>query len=342
MNPAGPVNPADPVNAADPAAPPGTPSAAPEPELPAVVPEQVRGLPEHVGKRPPAYPPYPKAKPSLNDGDTFAALTPEIVLDGLLTDGLAVRGVSVRGDSHRWDGSCRQDAMTITRIGAPGKELLVLAVADGVGSSKRSHVAAHDATRRVAGRLHQFAADLHQALAQEDLATLNGLANRVIATSVEDLRRSWGAGSDPDYSDRDYATTLHVLLVPSDPALRQRALIGVGDGGLLILRDGRWYGGSGTGADEAMVDTRTAALPASYGSAVTNIVTTAPGDVLVLGTDGIVNPINQEREVAERLAGYWGSGEVPALSDFLWQAQLRARTYDDDRTVICVWEGATR
>ena len=43
----------------------------------------------------------------------------------------------------------------------------------------------------------------------------------------------------------------------------------------------------------------------------------------------------------ELLAEQWG-GAVPGLADFLRRAQVRAqvraRSYDDDRTVVCLWE----
>jgi serine/threonine protein phosphatase PrpC len=297
-----------------------------------------RGLPEHIGKRPPRYPPYPTNKPSVGEDD-FAAFTPDVVIDGVTLPGLSVRAASVRGDSHRWDGTCRQDALAVGRIGAPGHELLALAVADGVGSSKRSHVASYQASRQVIVDLHSVAERLHTALAEGDKEQLNGLANNIVGRSVEKLRASWRTSAGESYRDKDYATTLHVLLIPVDPAIRDRVLISVGDGGLVGLRDGRWIGLDAE--TEAMVDTRTAALPAAYDRVVTSLCRTLPGDVLVLGTDGIINPINQESDFRDRLADYWCTGEVPSLSDFLWQAQLRAKTYDDDRSVICVWEEAT-
>ena len=39
----------------------------------------------------------------------------------------------------------------------------------------------------------------------------------------------------------------------------------------------------------------------------------------------------------ELLAEQWG-GAVPGLADFLRQAQAQVRSYDDDRTVVCLWE----
>jgi serine/threonine protein phosphatase PrpC len=287
----------------------------------------LRGVPAHVGQRPPSYPPHPLRCPSVRDGDEFAAFTPAVLLDGAEAGRLTVRAASVRGDSHNWEGSCRQDAMTVTRIGPPEAELLLLAVADGVGSAKHSHIGSHRVTRQAALHLDREAENIHAALTARDEGELRAIANKAIAGAVNELRIG-----------QEHATTLHVLLVPTDARIRERVLFSVGDGGLFVLREGRWEQGSPVD-DGSLLDTRTEALPHAYRSVKAKLLRTAPGEVLLLGTDGITNPLTQrDPEFAQRLAHAWGGPEVPSLSDFLWQAQTRAKSYDDDRTVICVWE----
>ncbi|MGA5648496.1 protein phosphatase 2C domain-containing protein [Streptomyces seoulensis] len=289
--------------------------------------ESLRGVPAHVGQRPPSYPPRPLRCPSLEDGDEFAAFTPAVLLDGAEAGRLTVRAASVRGDSHNWEGSCRQDAMTLTRIGPPGAEFLLLAVADGLGSARNSHSGSYQVTRQVALHLHRAAHVIDEALKGADESELRALANKVIAHAVSELP-----------IDQDHATTLHVLLVPTDAAVRERVLFSVGDGGLFILRDGHWTR-RGPADESALLDTRTEALPHAYRSVKAALFRSEPGEVLLLGTDGITNPLTQRNpEFAQYLAGAWGGPEIPSLSDFLWQAQTRAKSYDDDRTVICVWE----
>ncbi|MGW7455083.1 protein phosphatase 2C domain-containing protein [Streptomyces sp. NPDC054787] len=307
---------------------------------PAAAAELVRGLPEHIGERPPSYPGHPITKPSMSDGDRFAALTPDIVVDGITVGGLTARGVSVRGDSHRWEGGCRQDSMVIARVGKPDTSMLVLAVADGVSSSKHAHMASQDLAHLTTVHLDAEAEGLYRALLDRDEAGLDELVNAVIGRTVAELRLRWHGSAGAGYDDRDYASTLHVLLVPTDESVRERLLISVGDGGLCVFRDGAWtWPGSGAAPSPGLVlDTRTEALPGSYDTARTRLFPSAPGDLLLLGTDGMTNPLAREGEFALRLAGYWGRGEVPAPSDFLWQAQLRAKTYDDDRTVVCLWD----
>ncbi|CAL9640430.1 hypothetical protein SUDANB176_06331 [Streptomyces sp. enrichment culture] len=302
----------------------------------------LRGEPTHVGNRPPSYPPRPLGRPSLRDGDESAAFSPVVLLDGGEFGRLTVRAASVRGDSHNWEGSCRQDAMVVTRIGPPEAEMLLLAVADGVGSAPYSHVGSYRLSRLAAVQFDQEAESLYAALCARNETKLGLIATKAVAGAVSRLRvpqdESPALHGTRPRAGQDYATTLHVLLVPTDSRVRERVLCSVGDGGLLVLREGRWeYEDPDDDGD--LLDTRTDALPHAYHGVKAKLLRTAPGEVLLLGTDGITNPLTQRNpEFAQRLGHAWGGPEVPSLSDFLWQAQTRAKSYDDDRTVICLWE----
>jgi serine/threonine protein phosphatase PrpC len=278
----------------------------------------------------------------VRDGDTFAALSPAVLLDGAEVGRLTVRAASVRGDSHNWEGTCRQDAMTVTRIGPPEAEMLLLAVADGVGSAPKSHVGAHQFTRLAALYLDSEAESIYAAMCTQDESELRGIANKAVGRTVENARAAWereAQRAGRPYTDHDYATTLHVLLIPTDARVRERVVFSVGDGGLFVLREGSWEHEHQID-DGGVLDTRTEALPHAYRSVKSALLRTVPGELLLLGTDGITNPLTQkDPEFAHHLARAWGGAErVPSLSDFLWQAQTRAKSYDDDRTVICVWE----
>ncbi len=306
--------------------PPAAERLGPAPAEPGDVPS--RGAPAHVGQRPPSYPPHPLRCPSVRDGDHFAALTPAVLLDGAQVGQLTVRAASIRGDSHNWEGSCRQDSMTVARVGPPEAELLLLAVADGVGSAAHSHEGSYLVTRQTALHLDREAENIHAALLARDEGELRAIANKAVAGAVGELRIG-----------QDYATTLHVLLVPTDARIRERVVFSVGDGGLFVLLDGQWHQTDQVD-DGSLLDTRTEALPHAYRSVKAKLLYSEPGQVLLLGTDGITNPLTQrDPAFAQHLAHAWGGPQAPSLSDFLWQAQTRAKSYDDDRTVICVWEG---
>ncbi|MFI6289770.1 protein phosphatase 2C domain-containing protein [Streptomyces sp. NPDC051018] len=315
---------------------------APPPEIP-------RGGPLHIGARPPSYPANPLGLPSVREADLLAATLPDTVLDGAEIGALTVRAVSVRGDSHRWNGECRQDAVGVSRLGpapAPGagrgdgtaqSGLLLLAVADGVGSAPLSHRGSSHAVRLLARYLDRVAEELAAALRNRDVATFTALADTAVANTAAELRNlTEGPGTA-------YATTLRALVVPLDPDVTARGFLAVGDGGLFRLRDRRWERLDAPGAPGAdgVIDTRTAALPDAYSGVGAALLTPSePGDVLILCTDGFSGPLAGERELRDRLAEQWGhSAAVPELSDFMWQVQTRVKSYDDDRSVVCLWEG---
>ncbi|MEU9200139.1 protein phosphatase 2C domain-containing protein [Streptomyces sp. NPDC048332] len=332
---------AAPVSAAPVSARLAAPVPDPVPEAVAAAAQSVPllGDPRHSGKRPPSYAPVPQGLRSAGE-DPAAATLPDIVVDGAAYGPLVVRAASVRGDSHRYLGEPRQDALCVTRIGSPDSgELLLLAVADGVGSAARSHVGSNEVCRQAAVYLDRVAGDLLDALRAEDLAAFTARADEAvgsIAVLLADLAHREG-----QFRPEAYATTLRILLVPLDPAVRTRGFMAVGDGGTALLRNGAWYLDVTQEEDpeaSGMIDTRTAALPLAR-TAVTRLLgPAAPGDVLVLSTDGLSTPLSGDQGMRDFLNEAWGTGTVPGPADFLWQSQFRVKSYDDDRSVVVLWE----
>ncbi|MFI6491825.1 protein phosphatase 2C domain-containing protein [Streptomyces sp. NPDC050564] len=328
--------------------PPGAPEAPPvlqeapveapvpvEPPVPDLVP--ALGVPPYSGPKPPLYPPEPRGVPAVRR-DPTAALIPDMVVDGAGYGALTVRAASVRGDSHRYQSEPRQDSLAVVRLGAPGPdELLLLMVADGVGSAARSHVGSQEACRLTAMQLDSASAELAEALREGDrsrfTASVDAEVGRVATLLAHHAQER---GDDP----AAYATTLRALLVPLDPEVRTRGFLAVGDGGTARLRDAEWdlsltdpeHGGDG------MIDTRTAALPHSHRARVSLLGPALPGDVLVLCTDGLSTPLAGDAGMRDFLRSAWGTGAVPAPADFLWQLQYRVKSYDDDRTAVVLWE----
>ncbi|MGA4960186.1 protein phosphatase 2C domain-containing protein [Streptomyces lavendulocolor] len=318
-------------------APPPTPAQV-APAAPTPVP--VLGEPWHSGARPPTYPPRPGGLPGVRD-DLDAAVVPDVVLDGATHGPLTVRAASVRGDSHRWECEPRQDALCVARLGGgnPHDTLLLLAVADGVGSAPRSHVGSQTACRTVAGLLDTCAEQLVQAVRDGAGTMLTALVSSAVGRTAEALER---LAAERGERPAAFSTTLRALLVPLDPGIRNRGFFAVGDGGLALLRDGAWdldpVGRAPAEPGGDVIDTRTAALPTARHAEAHVLGPAAPGDVYVLSTDGLSSPLAGEPQMRDFLRAAWGSGEPPGPADFLWQTQFRAKSYDDDRTVVCLWE----
>ena len=296
----------------------------------------------HTGKRPPAYRPDPVSRPPVGTG-VEAAIRPDIVLDGAVHGSTVSRLASVRGDSHRYHGECRQDTALMARAGDGRDSLLILVIADGVGSAPLSHLGSKGACQLLVEQLDRASADVLAALRGHDSARLQNCVEQAVSKVAEMLSKAATAKGNPPAA---YSTTLRALLVPADPAIRARGFLAVGDGGLLLLRDGRFHDllalldGTAPTRSAGVIDTRTEALPVSFTRPVSRIIPgSRAGDVLVLCTDGLSVPLEKEPQLQAFLAEQWGAGTVPGLAQFLWQAQVRARSYDDDRSVACLWEG---
>ncbi|MFD4907838.1 protein phosphatase 2C domain-containing protein [Kitasatospora purpeofusca] len=289
----------------------------------------------HVGRKAPAYPAEPTDIPTVRGGDLYGGLLPDTVVDGGRFGPVTVRAASVRGDSHRYAAECRQDASLVVRAGG----LLLVAVADGVGSQPHSHHGSNGIVRLLAKHVLPKADTLLDLLRTGAAADFAGLTGRLVAAAAEELAQEAERFGHPP---KTWSTTLRALLVPADPAVPARGFLAVGDGGLLRLREDGWENldADGDGGDGAgtLISTRTDCLPEAYERVRTALITdTHPGDVLVLCTDGLALPLVKEPELREFLGGRWGR-EVPGLAEFLWQAQVRVRSYDDDRSVVCLWE----
>ncbi|MGW7317091.1 protein phosphatase 2C domain-containing protein [Streptomyces sp. NPDC054865] len=343
MRPGGPGAPAPPAPPALPTTPappvPDAPPAEPATPVPPVPPVATLGDPLFSGSRPPLYVPHP-GPPSAARPDVEAAAVPDTVLDGAAYGPLTVRAASVRGDAHRYHAEPRQDSLCVARLGDPDGTagLLLLAVADGVGSAARSHLGSALVCRETARLLDEYAEELSECLRAGNERSLNGLVNSAVGRIADRLVRT---AEEAGHRPGDYATTLRVLLVPLDPAVRGRLLLTVGDGGTALLRDGVWQldvVGDAQRPGTGIIDTATAALPSTRHAEV-DLVTTLPGDLLVLSTDGLSTLLAGDGGSRDFLGRAWGGGAPPpGLADFLWQLQYRVKSYDDDRTAVCLWE----
>ncbi|MEU2052623.1 protein phosphatase 2C domain-containing protein [Streptomyces bungoensis] len=365
--PAGPSGaeayPAPPASA--PLAAPDTHRVPPAPGAPSPVrPPAVPSALDYVGSGPPTYDPEPTTLPAA-DPDALGELVADTVLDGARYGACTVRAVSLRGDSARYRGEPRRDALLTARFGAGEQALVLVAMATGVRATPGAHRAAAEACRligRAVGRSHQRLAEDIRAARRGDLKS--GL-NRLTDRSLGRLRADAAAH---DLDPEEHTASLRCLLLPADPGCRTRVFFGTGDGGLFRLRDGEWQDieprvspAGTTGApvvgfgsppaetpegDRLTMDLGIPTPPSPYEPAPEpprepfrfRASVARPGDVLVMATSGLADPLRGEPALCAYLARRWSGGTPPGLAAFLADAQVRVKGYADDRTAAAVWE----
>ncbi|MFB6773398.1 protein phosphatase 2C domain-containing protein [Streptomyces sp. NPDC056337] len=348
--------------------PPFLPSAAPRP-----LPEPGAGAArDFVGSGPPTYDPEPTALPAA-DPDGLDDLVPDTVLDGARYGTCTLRAVSVRGDSARYRGEPRRDALLVARFGAGEHALVLVAMATGTRATAGAHRAAAEVCRWIGaavGRSHaRLAEDLRAARRGDLKSGLHRLTDR-------SLGRLRAGAAEQGLSPQEYAASLRCLILPADPACRTRVFFGVGPGGLLRLRDGAWRdmeptAGDVTGepvlgfgslprgtpadrpsetpdGDRLTMDLGVTAPPGPYDAPPPDepprrpfrfrASVARPGDVLLMCTTGLAEPMLTEPELGGLLARRWTGRTPPGLGDFLADTGVRVKGYADDRTAAAVWE----
>jgi hypothetical protein len=213
---------------------------------------------------------------------------------------------------------------------------------------------------RAVGRSHARLAEDIRAGRRGDLKS--GL-HRLTDRSLGKLR---AGAADQGLRPEEYAATLRCLLLPADPQCRTRVFFGVGAGGLFRLRDGGWQDiepqvveaagepvvGFGSPpsetpeGDRLTMDLGIPIPPSPFEPAPEpprepfrfRASVARPGDVLLMCTAGLAEPLRGEPELPAHLTERWSHPEPPGLAAFLADTQLRVKGYADDRTAAAVWE----
>ncbi|WP_244317507.1 protein phosphatase 2C domain-containing protein [Streptomyces bauhiniae] len=303
--------------------------------------------PDYVGSRPPTYAPEPTALPAA-DPEELGELVPDTVLEGARYGACTLRAVSLRGDSARYRGEARRDALLVARFGAGEQALVLVAMATGARAAPGAHRAAAEACRwtgQALGRSHERLVEDLRADRRGDLKSgLNRLTDRTLGK----LR---AASGEPTAS-------LRCLLLPADPDCRTRVFFGAGEGGLFRLRDGEWRSlepavpavpaapGEGTpDGDRLTMDLGIPVPPSPYEPAEPpqtpfrfRAAIARPGDVLMMCTSGLADPLRGEASLRAFLGRRWSRAAAPGLAGFLADTQTRVKGYADDRTAAAVWE----
>ncbi|MFD5448956.1 protein phosphatase 2C domain-containing protein [Streptomyces sp. NPDC127100] len=319
--------------------------------------------PGHVGSGPPTYEAEPAALPPA-DPDALDGLVADTVLEGARYGACTLRAVSTRGDAARHRGDPRRDALLVARFGAGEQALVLVAMATGARATAGTHRAAAQVCRwigRAVGRSHaRLAEDLHAARRGDLKSGLHRLTDR-------SLGRLRGEAAEQGLAPHEYAASLRCLLLPAAPGCRTRVFFGVGAGGLFRLRDGVWQDlepRSGEVTGDPVVGFGSPPSQTPHGDRLTmDLGVTAPagphatgpgepsrepfrfrasvarpGDVLLMCSTGLAEPLRGERELGELLARRWADAEPPGLAAFLADSGAGVEGYADDRTAAAVWE----
>jgi hypothetical protein len=281
----------------------------------------------------------PAALPAA-DPDLLVGMVPDTALDGARYGTMTLRAASVRGDKARRRGEVRGDRLLTLRFGEGSEALLLVVMA--TPPAEESPSVADDACRQLAASVGRSRSELLADLRVGAQERLRYGLQRLTARAAVRLQRVPESGSSTELSGT--GGSLHALLAPLDPTSRLRAGFGLGPGGLLLLGDDAWYDAyagrrlvgsqqpnGGAAADKPPV-------PRSPDRFRFRVVVPEPGDVLLLCSEGLDQPLREEPAVSDFLADHWAHPHPPGQVDFLRQIQVRAEGYAADRTAAAIWE----
>ncbi|MGZ9841241.1 protein phosphatase 2C domain-containing protein [Tsukamurella ocularis] len=262
-----------------------------------------------------------------------APFRPDTVIDGWSTEHATVRAASLRGHLHRYNGAPRQDDVA-AHVLPSGR--VVVAVADGVSSAVHAHVGATTAVRAAVQWVSANAAEIGDAVDWDEMFKSAAWAVVDQARLILDLDEP-----DADQAEQHLATTLVVAVIDPDDDGLIASVAGVGDSGAwLLTADGEFVpliGGKAVGAD-GLASSAVSGLPRLPDVIVTNAGPLGHGDVLLLGTDGIGDPLGSGNGGVGELFRQVLLGEQrPSLIEFAHVVDFSRETFDDDRSLVAVW-----
>lgn len=257
---------------------------------------------------------------------------PDVVLDGWSNHALSVRGTSQRGHLHRYNGAPRQDDFAIHSL--PDGRVIVV-VADGVSAAQQSHIGANLAVKYAAAWL---STNLSDDVTQIDWVMLMKSAAWELAEQAQTLFRL--AEPDPVIAEEQFATTLVCAVIePLEPNTLRAHLVGVGDSGAWILSSTgfREILGGKTVSSDGITSSAVIGLPRVPTDLSPVVVDITHSDVLLIGTDGIGDPLGSGQGGVGNLLRDILTPSPPSLIEFAHAVDFSRENFDDDRTLVAVW-----
>ncbi|MCX4579519.1 protein phosphatase 2C domain-containing protein [Streptomyces sp. NBC_01571] len=200
-----------------------------------------------------------------------------------------------------------------------------------------SQSAADRACRNLAAQVARYGDTLGHQLygptgSDDDLTGLLRTALQGVAHSMGLVTRGEGPGGEPD--DAAIAVALTGLLSRlGDSRQREHVAFGIGDGALMLLRDGAWTIAFTPGETVAERGLR---LPAAAQQVRCVRLTTRPGDLLALRSSSLAELLVRP-EAGDWFAERWAARR-PYLTSFLSEVNVPVRSPGGDRTVVCLWD----
>jgi hypothetical protein len=256
----------------------------------------------------------------------------DTVIDGWSTKAITVRAASLRGHFHRYNGAPRQDDFAVHEL-ADGR--VIALVADGVSQALQSHLGATAAVRAAAHWLTTNAPPV-----TEEIDWL-GMVKDTAWALAEQARVVFSLPEpDPSVALQKLSTTLVCAVIePNGPEGLKACLMGVGDSGAWIVREGEFVpllGGKAEG-EGGISSSAVAGLPRVPNELKPAIVEFEVGDVLLLGTDGIGDPLGTGHGgVGNLFRDLFAGPEPPSMIEFAHAVDFSRETFDDDRTLVAV------
>ncbi len=265
-----------------------------------------------------------------------APYRPDTALDGGTCHGMTVRAASVKGRMKRFQGGPRQDDFCLRASGS--RPAIVVAVADGMGSAKRSGLGAALVVRHAVEAVEEQL--VHRTPLELDWPNI---FNRAAAALLVEYRRDTGAeqGERPDEEEtravsRDLGTTLTVAIVEAEEDRTVATIAAVGDSPVFRLTNGAYEQLVGEReTDDGFSTSAVLALPYLPSPEVRS-VSLESKDVLLVCTDGFSGPLSAGHSDVGRLFAR-ELAIPPPLSSWPYLLDFTKATYDDDRTLVAIW-----
>jgi serine/threonine protein phosphatase PrpC len=246
---------------------------------------------------------------------------------------MTVRGVSQRGHLHRYNGAPRQDDFGVHHL-LNGR--VIVLVADGISGAQQSHIGASTAIKQATEWLHSQLADNVAdtdwlAMLKSTAWALNERAQSLLGLDAP----------DPVSAEQHLATTLVCAVIePTGTGTLRAYLVGAGDSPAWLLSAGQFVEvlAGKTVAASGIASSAVVGLPRVPTEVTPHAVDIANDDVLLIGTDGIGDPLGTgQGGVGDLFREVLSKPSVPSLIEFAHAVDFSRETFDDDRTLVAVW-----